>query len=144
MCKDDTGISSRFGFKTSKLAWVNKVIGRYNELKSLSNYFFDKFSKSIEKYYWAERFWAILQWLVWCGDDNCCKHLEVIGLIAKRDTCISYVDDFGEAHIVFDDEFPVLPCQFVRAWGRSIGTFVDSWFEFIFRERVPGMTRFVS
>ena len=126
MCKYDTSISSRLGFKTSKLAWVNEVVGRYNELKSLSNYFFDKFSKSIKKYYWTEHFWAIIRRLVQFGDDNCCRHLEVIGPIAERDTCVSYVDDFGETHIIFDDEFPVLPCQFVRVWGRSVGIFVDS------------------
>jgi len=105
---------------------MNKVVGRYNELKSLSNYFFNKFSKNIEKYYWTERFQAIVQRLVWFGNDNCCGHLKVIGPIAERDTCISYVDDFGKTHIVFDDEFPVSPCQFVRAWGRSVGTFLDS------------------
>ena len=126
MCKDDTGISSRLGFKTSELARVNEVVGHYNELKSLSNYFFNKFSKSIEKYYWTERFQTIVQQLVQFGDNNCCGHLEVIGPIAERDTCVSYVDDFGETHIVFDDEFPVSPCQTVRAWGRSVSTFVDS------------------
>ena len=126
MCKYDTSIGGRLGFKTSKLAQVNEVVGYYNELKSLSNYFFDKFSKSIEKYYWTERFRAIVRRLAQFGDDNCCGHLEVIGLIAERDTCISYVDDFEETHIVFDDEFPVLPCQFVRAWGRSVGIFVNS------------------
>ena len=144
VCKYNTSISGRLGFKISKLAQVNKVVGHYNELKSLSNYFFDKFSKSIEKYYWTERFRAIVWQLAQFGDDNCCGHLEVIGLIAERDICISYVDDFGKTHIVFDDEFPVSPCQFVRAWGRSVSTFFDSWFEFEFRERVPGMVRFVS
>ena len=126
MCKYNTSIGGRLGFKTFKLAWVNEVVGRYNELKSLSNYFFDKFSKSIEKYYWTEHFWVIVRQLVQFGDDNCCGHLEVIGPIAERDTCVSYVDDFGETHIVFDDEFPVSLCQFVRACGRSVGTFVNS------------------
>ena len=126
MYKYDTSIGSRLGFKTSKLAQVNEVVERYNELKSLSNYFFDKFSKSIEKYYWTEHFQVIIRQLVQFGDDNCCGHLEVIGPIAERDTCVSYIDDFGETHIVFDDEFPVLLCQFVRAWGRSVGTFVNS------------------
>ena len=104
---------------------MNEIVGHYNELKSLGNYFFDKFSKSIEKYYWSECFWAIIRQLVQFGNDDCSGHLEVLGPIAESDTHVSNVNDLGETHIVFDDEFPVSPCQLVRAWSRSVSTFVN-------------------
>ena len=56
MSKCDTGIRGGLEFKTPELAWVDEVVGCDSELKSLSDYFFNKFSESIEKYDWAEHF----------------------------------------------------------------------------------------
>ena len=44
MGKHDTGICSGFEFKTSKLAWMDEVVGGNSELESFSDYFFYEFA----------------------------------------------------------------------------------------------------
>ena len=45
--KCNTCIVCGLEFQTTELTWVNEVVGYDNELESLSNYFFDKFAKSV-------------------------------------------------------------------------------------------------
>ena len=77
MSKCDASIRSGLEFKTAELAWVDKVVGSDSELKSLSDYFFNKFSESVEKHDRMECFSIIIQWLVWFGDHDCSGYLEI-------------------------------------------------------------------
>jgi len=122
---------------------MNKIVGRNNELKSFGNYFFHKFSKSIEEYDWSERFWVIIRRFVRFGYDDRSGHFEIFGPMAKVDACISNVDDLGETIVIFDDKFPVTLCHLVRTWSRCVNTLADCRFEFVSGERIPGLMRFV-
>ena len=47
MGKRNTRVICGLEFQTAELAWVNEVVGCNSELESLSNYFFNKFAKSV-------------------------------------------------------------------------------------------------
>ena len=82
MSKYNAGIRSGLEFKTAELAWVDEVVESNSELKSLNDYFFNKFSKSVEKHDQAECFRIIIRWLVWFGDHDCSRYLEVFRPVA--------------------------------------------------------------
>ena len=93
---------------------MNEIVGHNGELKSFSNYFFYKFSKSIEEYDWSEHFWVIIQRFVRFGYDDSSGYFEVFGPMAKVDACIGNADDLGEILVVFDDKFPVTLCHLIQ------------------------------
>jgi len=109
MSKCCTRIVCGLEFQPAELAWMNEVVGCDDKLESLSNNFFNKFAKSVQKNNGVKCFWIVVQCLVWFGNDDCCGNLEVFRPMAQFDASISYVDDLGKAIIVLDDKFPVMP-----------------------------------
>jgi len=65
-------------FETTKLATMNEQVRDHVELESLSDYFLKKFSYCVKKNDWLERFGSIVQCLIWFGDNNSCRYLEVV------------------------------------------------------------------
>ena len=82
MSKCDSSVRSGLEFKSTKLAWMDEVIGCNSELNSFSDHFFNELSKSVEKYDWAKYFWIIVRWLAWFGDNDCSGYLEIFRLVA--------------------------------------------------------------
>jgi len=57
---------------------MDEIVGRNNELYSLSNYFFDKFTKGIEENNGVKCFQTIVRCFVQFGNDDCRGSFEVI------------------------------------------------------------------
>jgi len=93
---------------------MNEIIPHNMKLESFSNNLFNKFAKSIEKYYWLKGLGMIISQFVWLGYNHCEGAFEMVRPMSKINACISYVDEVVEADVLLENGFEMLPHELVR------------------------------
>jgi len=93
---------------------MNEIIPHDIKLESFSDNLLNKFSKSIEEYYWSKRLGMIISQFVWLGYNHCRGAFEMVRLMSKINARISYVDEVVKANVLLENGFEMLPRELVR------------------------------
>jgi len=93
---------------------MNEIIPHDIKLESFSDNLLNKFSKSIEEYYWSKRLGMIISQFVWLGYNHSGGAFEMVRLMSKINAHISYVDEVVKANVLLENGFEMSPRELVR------------------------------